>query len=225
MPTKQFPSVRGRRARVTRLDNCGAPLVGPRSVGVTDGFVTIDYAAVYAEAEEIEQRNASGGIAFADQPKPQLKWYTAAIAFTGVDPSVLNLVTGQEIVTDADANEVGLRISSDLVTANFALEVWTDIPGQLCQDGDEQFGYFLLPFVVNGVLGDFQIANAALNLTVSGRTQEGSQWGVGPYDIVQDDEGVAGPLLQPFGPRDHLHLQVVDVVPPEAYVGTQPLAA
>jgi len=78
------------------------------------------------------------------------------------------------------------------------------------------YGYFLIPFVKGGVIGDFTIGNDAVNFTLSGaKSKDGNTWGSGPYDVVKDQTGAPSPLLEPVDSRDHLWMQVTTVAPPE----------
>lgn len=215
MPTKCFSSVRGRVARFTKLNNAGTPQSDPRGMVTTDGFITVSYAPEIKDGEEIEVINASGGLCVSDTSPPQLKWFNVEIEFCNIDPSAINLLTGNEIVTDTGANDVGFRVKEAIGTANFALEVWTDIPAS----SPKAFGYFLLPYVVQGVVQDFTIENDALTMTVKARTAKGSGWGTGPHLVVPSSTGAAAKLQSPIGATDHLHLQTTTIAPPAAVCG------
>jgi hypothetical protein len=99
------------------------------------------------------------------------------------------------------------------------LEVWSQVPTAVCEPGaGVNYGYFLVPFVKGGVISDFTIGNDAINFTLSGaRSKDGSNWGVGPYDVVMDGAvpPVESPLLEAIDPKDHLHMQLTTVPPPE----------
>jgi hypothetical protein len=54
MPTsKTFSLVRGRRIRVTKTDACGDPVLGPTSVVVSEGFISVGLTANQEEGETI----------------------------------------------------------------------------------------------------------------------------------------------------------------------------
>jgi hypothetical protein len=66
------------------------------------------------------------------------------------------------------------------------------------------------------VVGDFTIGNDAVNFTLSGaKSKDGNAWGEGPYDVVKDETGNPGPLLDDVDPDDHLWMQLTTVEPPE----------
>ncbi|NHW87659.1 hypothetical protein, partial [Escherichia coli] len=68
-----------------------------------------------------------------------------------------------------------------------------------------RFGYFLLPQIIDGMIGDFTIANGAASFTLTGKAIENPEWAVGPYDVYLRTTGVA-PLADPMGDDDLLHL-------------------
>lgn len=223
-----FTPVRGRAMRVTKLDGCGRPVYGPDSVGVTAGFVSMEFSAETDDGEEINVTNAAGQTCVRETPCPQFLGYSVEVEFCQVDPAILAIMTGQEPIVDDEGTANGFRVNSDIsgCDSGFALEVWTGTPGAQCDEdsaGDCAGGYLLLPYMQGGIFGDFTIENAAISFTITGAaTKTGSGWGVGPYDVV-DNNGEAGPLLTPIANGDHLHVQFTSVCPPEPSCGTKPL--
>lgn len=232
MPTTQWPSVRGTRMRLTRLDECCAvlPVATPCAYLVSKGFVSVAYSPEISEAEEIELKNASGDVCVSDPGCDVVKWVNLTLSLCNVDPDILNFVTGSPIVLDIGGNNVGNRIQSGKACeTNFALEVWTDIPGAVCSSSAaKQYGYFLAPCIGGGVLGDWTIENDALNLELTAKARSGSSWGNGPWDV--DDSTVAagivpGPLLTPIGATDMIDLHMTTVPPPDETAGCQAMPA
>jgi hypothetical protein len=214
--------------RVTKVDACGAPVPGAKSAVVSDGFVSVALTANTDQGTAISVSNANGKTCIQDTPAPQFLGYSVEVQFCGVDPELFGLMTGQAVVFDPanPGDAVGIRVSTgvDLDAQGFALEVWSTVPGQACSGGEQAYGYFLLPFLKGGVIGDFTIANDAINFTVSNaQTKDGSSWGVGPYDVTRDDSGDAGPLNTAITEDDHLHLERVTVAPPTSACGAIPL--
>lgn len=222
--SKCFSLVRGRVMRVTRLDGCGATVLGPTSTVISDGFITVGLSPQTDEGTTISVTNAAGKICVLDEPPPTFLGYDVTIEFCGVNPDLLNLVTGQPIVTDAtDAQGVGFRVNSgiDASAIGFALEVWSNVPTAACEAGDDtNYGYFLVPFVKGGIIGDVSIGNDAVNFSLTGASsKDGSQWGVGPYDVVKDETNLDGPLKDAIDTKDHLHMEVTATTPPDAVCG------
>lgn len=228
MASSRFTLVRGRALRVTKLDGCGRVDLGPDSSIATDGFISVGLTANTEEGETISQTNAAGKICILDEPSPEFTGYSIEVNFCGVDPQLLSLMTGQPVVLNAAGTAVvGFRMNSgiNLAEKGFALEMWSSVPVAACDaSGGASFGYFLVPFIQGGVLGDFTVENGAINFTLTGASsKEGSEWGVGPYDVVRDEGGAAGPLNEPIDTKDHLHLEVTTVPPPTLDTGATAL--
>jgi len=219
MTSQNFSLVRGRALRVTKLDGCGSVVLGPDSVVTTEGFISVGLTANSEEGESISVTNAAGKVCILDEPTPKFTGYTIEVQFCGVDPDLFSLMTGQPVVLNAAGDlAVGLRVNSgiDLDGSGFAMEMWSNVPVAACDaSGSASYGYFLIPFVKGGTLGDVTIENGAINFTLSGASsKDGSEWGVGPYDVVRDAGGLAGPLNEAIDSQDHLHLEVTTVAPP-----------
>ena len=102
--------------------------------------------------------------------------------------------------------------------------------GQACADGaDEASGYLLLPYVQAGVLGDLEIGGEdAINFTLTGAyTKGGNGWGVGPFDVVYNDEVTPAPAALPtaLDPLDHLLLLDTGLAVPPSACSPQPMPA
>lgn len=219
MTTSCFSLVRGRAMRVTRLDGCGAPVLGPDGQVVSDGFITVGLTANTDEGTSISITNAAGRICILDEPCPVFTGYDVTVEFCGVDPALFSLMTGQPSVVDADDNVVGFKQNSqiDACDSGFALELWSSVPAAVCEEGQGQlFGYMLVPFLKGGVIGDFTVGNDAVNFTLSGaNSKDGNAWGDGPYDVVDDGTGLAGPLIEELDPYDHLLVELTSIAPPD----------
>lgn len=226
------PLARGRRMRLTRLDECGAPDPGPTGTLVTDGFISVGHAPNYLDPEEITQRNANGDLCIDDQGNPQLRWIDLTILMCQVNPDAINIITGNPLVVD-DAvapDTVGFRIDGSLTgTVNFAMELWSGVPGQECSDtGTRQYGYWLLPYIVQARIGEWNVENAALTMTLTARTSTGSLWGTGPTAYTVRADAVTGTpeqILTPIGDFQHVHYETVTVAPPAAACAATVLAA
>lgn len=220
---KSWSPIRGKRMRLTRLSPALAPLVGPASTGVSEGFVSVKITPQYDEGEAIQQKNANGDFCINEKGEVVLEGADAEIQFCGVSPDYLALITGFQTVVDFTAAATGLRLSGGIpVTDGYALEVWTGVAGQK----GTAWGYLLLPALKGGRIGEFTIQNGAATFTVTSSAQENPGWGVGPYDVVAvDAQGVAGPLLTALDTKDFVHLDLVTVAPPAATDGLIALAA
>lgn len=222
---------RAARMRLTRLDECGAPAPGATGTLVTDGFINVDSAPNYLDPEDITQLNANGDLCVDDQGTPQLRWLDLTIVMCRIDPYAMNIITGNPVVVD-DAltpNTVGFRVDSALTgTVNFALEVWSQIPNQDCTTATgKEYGYWLFPFMVQARVGEWSLANAALSLTFTARTSQGSNWNLGPASYLVRDDAVSGTpeqILTAIGTTTHVHYEVVTAAPPASACGATVLA-
>jgi hypothetical protein len=215
---KSFPLVRGRSMRATRLDGCCRPIGGPDSQIVTEGFVSVALTANVTDPEEITVTNANGQTCVRDSGCPEFNGYGVEVTFCEVNPCLFSMVTGQPSVTNAAGDVVGFRMNSDVSVCDlgFGLEVWMGVPGVACTGEGGAYGYLLLPCLRGGVIGDFTIENAAITFTVTGSsTKEGSGWGVGPYQVVLDENGDPSVLPDPLDPNDHLYAIYTELAPPE----------
>jgi hypothetical protein len=218
--------------RLTRLDDCCKPLAAaaPCAFLVTKGFVSVAYSPEISEAEEIELKNANGDVCVSDPGCDVLKWVNTTLSLCNVDPDVLSFITGAPLVLDSAGNSVGNRIQTGAACkVNFALEVWTDIPGQDCAAGAKQYGYFLAPCIGGGILGDWTVENDALNLELNAKARSGSGWGSGPWDVdetaIPPAVSVPGPLLTPIGVTDVMDLHLTTIAPPDVTEGCQAMPA
>ena len=224
MATAQcFSLVRGSAMRVTALDGCGRPVLGPCSSITSEGFVSVAFTSNTDAGTAISVVNAAGKVCIADAACPTFVNYTVEITFCEVNPELLAMITGQNPVFDTQSDiAAGFRMNSDIspCDSGFALELWSKVPAVACDPADlaaqGSYGYLLLPFLQGGVLGDFTIENDAVSFVVSGAgTKTGSGWDRGPYNVVANANGNPGPLRDPILSGDHLHVQVTSVAPPE----------
>lgn len=228
MATKCFPVLRGRRIRLTRLDGCGRPVYGPDSVVVSKGFVSVALTANIDEGEAITVTNASGENCINEPAIPRLNGYGVGITFCGVEPDAMSIAAGQEPYLDYAGDSAGFTVDTGISLSDtaFALEMWLGSPsGDACagDTGDGSYGYVLLPFVQGGILGDFTVENAALNLAISNAaTKTGGSWGVGPYDVMYDDADPA-PLPRALTSTEPFLLVQTTLAPPEDFCGARPL--
>jgi hypothetical protein len=227
-----FAPIRGRRMRLTRTDECGAPVVGPATTGVSKGFVSVGMALQYEDGETIRVTNAGGEYEVNELPDAQLVGVEATIAFTGVQPDYAAMITNLPTVLDFQAAAVGLSADGGVpVVGGYGLEVWTDLAGAgACAGGGRSYGYLLLPYLRGGKIQDFTIENGAASFGVVSTSREGSLWGKGPYNVQESGAAVngvypAGKLLEAVGSRNHFKLFQTRIAPPAVFDGLAALAA
>lgn len=224
MATKCFPVVRGKRLRVTRLDNCGNPPdpEEPSSLVVTKGFISVAMTSDVEEGDDHFEKNADGELCYTDKSSDQFKRWNLEVSLCNVDPALWEMMGNARLEEDWDGDVVGVRGYEGGNPGAYAMEVWTGIPGEDCLPGEPaNYGYLLLPFVIPGVLGDVTIENGGATFTLSGHTRGGGGWGVGPYDVVPTDaENAPGPLTVPLGADEHHLLRTTTIAPPAPECGS-----
>lgn len=227
--SKCFSLIRGRMMRVTRLDACGNRVLGPTSVVTSKGFITVGLSPQTEDGTTISVVNAAGDVCIQDDPPPKFTGYDIEVAFCGVNPDLVNIMTNNPIVTDSQTTPqgVGFRVNSgtSLVATGFALEVWSAVPAGACDSsGLPSYGYFLVPFAQGGIIGDISIGNDAVNFTLTGASsKDGSNWGVGFNNVRLNNTGAPTTLKTAIDPKDHLHLELVQVPPPTDNCGATAL--
>lgn len=231
MANKCFIPILGKRIRVTALDNCGnVPEAGGEDVAqvTTDGFISVSLSAETEDGTEIIQKKADGSLCVNEMGDPSFKRFTVEIEFCGVNPELLSLVTNADVYENEEGDSAGIVIPEGTISKRFALELWTGLSGQACEDGvEEASGYIILPFLGAGVLGDVEVAEgAAVTFSLTGAFTRGSNnWGVGPYGVVGDGAGAATVLPTPLDSKDHLLLMETGIAPPPSACEGGPIPA
>lgn len=215
------------RARVTKVSACGAPVSGTANAGVTAGLISTEIKPQEESGTEIIVTNGAGLISVATKSPKQLKWDEITITLANVDPEFIALLTGDTLVmNDATPTPVAVGLQqrrSTYATGNFAWETWTSTDGMGCAVVSAAtvpwLGYSLLPFVVEGALGDITFNNGAVSAVITGRTQNGNAWGTGPFSVLNTNAGVASKLLTALPSDVHHHFQWVNLAAPAAQCG------
>lgn len=228
--------VRGKRLRATRVDRCGLPLAGESATLVTKGFVSLKFANVWKDAEDLEQANADGENCVTDRTAPELKWTTVEGVFCDVDIELFNFLTGNTMILDYAQKPSGFWQDKTVNTEiGAALELWSGTAGDDCADPIDDsaleasaaartYGYWLAPAVVEATLGDIELGASVATFTLSGRAISAPMWGKGPYDVVaQDALNTAGRLLKPIGKNRPWGMMATTIEPPAVTDGAVPL--
>lgn len=187
MPTSPFRALQGIAIRTTRLDECGTPVEGACSTVVSESFVRFNASPEIEEPDEFTVKTASGALCLSEIGCPSLKRMNVTIDICRADPDMFEMMTGAELVADADGNAVGYRVNSELGGCpKTAVEIWSRVPIEECASGagSQQWVYFLFPYLTNGRLGDVTIENGPVSFSVTAESLAGGNWGSGPYDVV-----------------------------------------
>lgn len=223
MATYCLKPIRGNVMRMTKLDTCGAPVHGPKASVTSEGFVSVEITMEIEDGTDYQLKGANDKYIYNTRGKPRLRWCNIVANFGQVDPELYNMATGNPLVMNdaATPEAVGFRLRED-VSAQFALEVWTDLDGLACVGGVPAYGYLLLPFVKDAMVGDYTIQNEAVTFPINrARTERGSLWGTGPYNVDNKLSAPTGPspLLTPIISTDHFDFHMTTLAPPVATCG------
>ena len=227
MTSVQQAPIQGTTMRVQKISSCGAVVTGTCVSATSTGFVKVEMQDQVDSGTEIVVQNAQGLNCVQEKSPAQLKWIDVTITFCQVDPELFGLITGNTLVLNDAATPaaVGFQTrTSNYATGSFALETWTNIAAAACLTIGTfnlvPYGYFLLPWIVEGTIGDLTIENAAVSFTVKGRTKQGTAWGVGPKPVLANmTTGTQQALLVALPSDTHRHIQWTYLAPPAASVG------
>jgi hypothetical protein len=183
--TKTFRPVLGKMIRVTVLGPAGqvpAPATADASLA-TDGFVSVKLSSQIEEGSEIIQKKANGDLCINEMQPSNFKRLTLEIVLCGVNASLLAMISNVEPYYDDAGVVVGFTQPEGVIDEKFALELWTGLSGS----DRVASGYFLLPYVNGGNIGDLEITeDGTIDFTVTAAfTKGGNSWGTGPYAVAE----------------------------------------
>lgn len=228
MATKCYKPIFGKRIRISTMSNCCVPVTGGSCAEVvSDGFISLTLSSEIEDGTEVTQKKANGTLDFQMKAPDSFKRYTVEIEFTGVDPGLLSLVANASPYLDYDGDIAGITFYEGPVEAKFGLELWTGLAGIACPTGaDEASGYFVLPCLNAGVLGDITVdGENAVSFTMQGAyTVSQHGWGRGLHDVVLNG-GTPDILPSAILPDEPLLILETGVTPPPAACGCQTFAA
>lgn len=217
-----FNPILGRRIRAIGLDSGGAlPEAATEAVVVTNGYITLTLSAEVEDGTEIVTRKADGSLCVNERLASSFKRFNVEAEFCGVNPALLSVVTNAEIYEGYTSDPIGFVVPEGTLTKTFSLEQWTGLSGKLADLNAG--GYFLLPLIQSGVLGDITTdGENAVTFSVTGAyTVGGNAWGTGPFNVVLND-GDPDKLPTPLDPLDHLLVIETGVAAPAVTDGLAP---
>lgn len=223
MATNPYSPIKSKVARMTRLDACGAAVVGSRSSIVTSGFIKVENKAKVEAGSDFKQKNAWGEWCVNESDVSLLDRLEPAIDFCRVDPDMVELATASRAIA-ATASEayatLGSTIGYGLATtasAAFALELWTKMAGGACgSGGDPLWIYSVWPWLYDGMVGDTTYENGPVTFPITNLKTMGApaSWEAGPYGDLTVEVAAGEPFAQ----------YVTDVQPPAVTAGAVALA-
>lgn len=166
-------AIRGRALRITRNDDCGAPLdvSVANSRHATEAFMMFEFSPDVDTGTEIIRKNARGLIRIRDVGTDQLKGLRVRAQFCGINTVALEMLAGLIPLTDNSGDVIGGVWPREIdPKRNVQIELWSD------NDEDEQclvngFPYvqFVFPRCRNWQLaGPVVVQDDAVDVVLSG---------------------------------------------------------
>lgn len=222
-----FSGIKACRIRLVRLDSCGVPVVGPSSVAVSKGFISVGATAEVEEGEEFLVKNACGEPCINEKDCDFLKRYNLTINFCKVDPTLVELTTANRALTDG-ARVIGVAIGSEVQCEDgWSLELWQKTAGADCTGSAPLWSYWAWPWLSSGMLGDLTFENGPFSFDITAKSKA---VGAGTWDADSGNSESLGPFgVLPVGAGllkgEHVAHVLTDVQPPEETCGTVAWAA
>jgi hypothetical protein len=179
--------------RVTRLLDDGSPDAGSNNLYVTDALTTLTATPVYADADEIEVKNACGVVCVSAIGDDTFKRLDVTLSLCTPDPQLAELLTGGSVLSPPGGGsgyaypEVGTAPGQAV-----SIELWAKRIDPTTGDLASDFPYnrWLFPKVKNLRVGERTFENGAFASPYSGRAFGNTEWYDGPeadwpYPTVQ----------------------------------------
>lgn len=186
--------------RITNLQADGTPATGSEDAYVTDALVTCTPTPVYADGDELEQKNACGEVVVNFVGDDSFKRIDLAIQVATPDPYLATfLSTGSTIEgTGADAGRIGFKAPPiGVVSSNgVSIELWAKRIDDGVLDADSPYFHVVFPRVKNLRMGDWVHGNQPWLPNFSGRAYENPNF----YDGGFNDVGYTADRVMSYFP-------------------------
>lgn len=224
MAAKCVSLIKACRLRLVKLDVCGAPVVGAKSVLVSDGFIRVQAKAVIETGQEFKQKNACGEYCINETDCDLLTRYDLSVDYCNIDPDAVSMTTSQRLISAAGTS-IGFASGETVdCDAGYSMELWQKPSGaNACDTGVQEWMYWAFPWIDSGTIGDLTFENGPFTFTVNSKTKgvkAAGQWGannLGPFGVIPTGEG--------FQVGEHVMGFLTDVQPPDAVCGAIAYAA
>jgi hypothetical protein len=204
--------------RVTRVDECGAPVEGSDNAFVDECWASVAMAPNVEAGTDISFKAMNGRQCGFKRGCPTFNGFDLTGGFFSASPELIDILTGNSVYNDFNGDPIGWDDCQVACNTGFALEIWQNVIGEECaEDTTGQWFYWLLPWVTNGVLGDVTVNAEGVTFSLTGNTRAGGGWSLGPWDVqAADAENTPGPLLEVIGSECHRRGFVSTIEPPTA---------
>jgi hypothetical protein len=162
-------------AKFTRIDNFGAPIVGPHNIFWSDAMISISFTAAYNKQDDVSIVNGAGRICTTySPPQTLLRMDIGNINFCYPDPAAIEFLAGGIVFTDPDP----LPADVDPKPAGVAMELWSS---QIQQGAVVGYFHWLMPKVYLQFTKDQNLDGTnAFDTGLDGIAQENPYYGDGP---------------------------------------------
>lgn len=239
MPDIYCPkSIKACALRITRQDACDRAIdpTTPNSRLLTAGFADLTLSPDVEAGEDITTKNACGDICIRDKDRDRLKGFNATLMLCGVPLTVIEMLTGAQLLPDAEGNIVGgaLRDAKTYEPdGSLMVELWSKNNVRNCTaEANNLYIQWLLPRSTNWeISGDLSFSNGPLEVELSGYVENNPNWlpSFPGEDFPSYVPGGGDPSGVPSGPPPTILPWGVDADPwtlehQEAIQGGGPLA-
>lgn len=180
MANECLPQVQACGIRVARLGLDGAPTVGASNMYVSDSLLSLAFAWVSEDGEEIVERNACG-TRIVDYKEPdELRRGRVTINLLVPDPELSELLSGETVLTNtADVGGAAPALGQ-VPDAPVSLELWAKRILNKKVHPTKPYAWWVYPFITNLRPADHEHARANLARSFVGDAYENTLWGNGP---------------------------------------------
>ncbi len=204
-------SVYAIRMRACLLDTDGSPLVGPKSMYVTDSMIKADFTPNYEDGDDITQKNGSGVVCLSYTGPATLKNYSGSLTICVPDPELYSLLTGGTILTDS-GESVGWaspEVGVDPMPDGVSIEYWSRAIVGGGTAGTKPYYHWLFPRV-KMTPDQVTLEAGALQPEFNYTAETNPNWGAGPVgDWTHASDRIAQFVRTSTLPASQLGLQAV----------------
>lgn len=172
------------RIRVARLDTDGSLLPGANNMIVSKSLVSVGFAPVYTDGDEIEEKNGCGEAEVQYKSPDTFKRGDLTIVLNTPDPRLMEMLSGGDLLT-ASGGRVGFAAPALGISdteSGVSLELWTKRINNGGLDSTHAYAHWVYPRVVNLRLTDHSHEAAALKPSFTGQALQSSKFFNGPGD-------------------------------------------
>lgn len=177
-----LPQVQGCALRVAVLDPSGVPLPGAGNLYTSDALTELAFTPVYADADEVEEKNACGTVCVSLTGDDSLKRGDVALTICTHDPYLLAMLGDGDVLSDGGINGFAMPPIGALSGPGVSLEVWS----KRVDDGDLHdeypYAWWVIPKVKNLRMGARTFNNGSALPQFTGRAYENPNWYDGPLN-------------------------------------------